>query len=403
MIMKGYTFFYLFICIFTFTGCGIKSDSYNENEYVVRVKVKRSELNLQGLFSDYELIFLEGEKIGKIKKLFCKEDKIIVWTGSGSKRIHSYNCSSQEQAHFAEIGRSPDEYYSIRDVYVEDTSLYILDFIRKSIDIVTHEGKFIRRVGLPEFCDNASPFDNARLVIFKKVPYRPKRNFKITILEEDGESFRHLHDFIPVQEVEAERDFYQLAPLYKFNDKLRFTEAFSEIIYTVHEDRMEPTFKLDFGNKALPYQKYMDEDLNLMEFAEHCMKSGCIWDINCVLENQRYLFFVFRSFKEVYGVFFDKKLKTSSVFNTLNDNVALQVDKLSLNEGFIPMVMTDSSMYFVVEPYFLEELKMRNSKQIRPESDVLGSSIDSLNYALMNVELEDNPVILKYNFRKHDE
>lgn len=382
----------LLFFVATFGQCQSTTHTEIDEGFDINIEVVNATLDMSEIFSDVEIINFSIEPIGKIKKLYFINDKLFLWATSGEQLVHVHDIVTGEHLRLGKLGKGPGEFISIQDVVVDKQWVYILDYSRKQVKVFSHNGVFSRVINLPEFCDNFYPLDSGYVVLRKKVPYESSDEFKLSFYREQESGLRLINEFLPICEVDGERDFYQLAPLYRFKGKVRFTEPFSSSIYTVNPYGYKTAYRLDFGDYALPHQKYKDEAMDLMAFGQYCMSSGCIWNVNCVLENQQYLFFTYRQYKKAYGVFFNKSLNKTIGFNKIDDNLALMTKGIHLAEGFLPMFITDSSIYFVAEAYFLHDIKNNYEQQ---DMFVPGT----MRKELRNIAPSDNPVVLKYNFK----
>lgn len=385
-----YGVFLLFIALFW--QCESTRQEKGRVSLNVKVDVAETTLKMGELFTNAELINLFDEPIGKIIRLYYMGNKLFVWTTSGEHRIHIYDIVSGKHNRLGRLGEGPDEFSSIGDMVVDRQWLYILDFARRKVTVCSHEGIASHVIVLPDWCDNFFPLDSVHVILRKKVPYGTDAEFKLNVYKEDAGNLHLVNQYMPIGEIEAERDFFQLLPLYRYKNEVRFTASFSDTIYSVKVAGYNAAYQLDFAGQDLPHQKYKDEDMDLMAFAQYCMHSGCIWNINCVMENQQYLFFTYRQYKKAYGVFFDKQRKQSMGFDIIDDNVGLMTNGIHMTEGFLPMYITDSSMFFVAEAWFLYDLK-KAGKQPR------GIGTGNMKQVLHNITPSDNPVVLKYNFR----
>jgi hypothetical protein len=317
-------------------SCTKDAKQYNNPSNKIFIEINNETINLSSIFEGFEIIQIEGKVIGRIKKLYENNNKLFFYTNSGNNRVHSFDLKSKNLKSFTEKGRGPNQITSIRDFYYNNNNLYVLDFLKKELYEYTEEGDLSRIIKLPDYCDNIYHLDSSNLILCKKVPYSDKKEFKLNLfsIKKNKVEKRYLQ----LKKIEEERDFAQLTTLYSINDTVCFTQAFSDTIYNIFRDKIEPRYILDFGDKHLPYQMYNDVNIDLRQFGLNCKKSEYIWDINCVLESNKYLFFVFRYGSKIFSNIYLKEKNYCVTFSSFNLTISRKQEKyflqISQDNGF---------------------------------------------------------------------
>ncbi|MFV0267534.1 MAG: 6-bladed beta-propeller [Draconibacterium sp.] len=400
----------IFVCILLVYGISsctnvnkkkVETDSQKAAKAANRINVaiNSDEIDFSEFFTKAEAIKFEAGFVGSVKKLQIVKDKIILLSGSGTKRVHIYDIGTNEMASIAEIGNGPYQFTSVRDIYTFDNSIYILDFNTKSLHEYQLNGDFKKIIPLPDYCDNAFHLNDSSLTLFKKVTYSGGKEYKINSYWAGKGGFKLRNKSLRISAIEDERDFAQLTTLYAINDTVCLAQAFSDTIYEIYIDYIAPRYILDFGAKSLPYEFYYDEKLDLREFVLQCKGSDNIWDVNCVMESNNTLFFTFRHSGGIYADIYDKSAGKNQTFKAFNDDVFLQMPEMEITEGFMPIFLDETALYFLVEPYYLRE-KLKHLESTDYAAPQLAAKEKRPLYRFADdVNPADNPLLLKYTFR----
>lgn len=394
--MKRFLYFAIVILIVFSCNISEKKLSITPGE-TISVKLVNNTIHFSSLFDNCKVIYIGNILIGNIKKLYVQQDKMIFLTASGKKRVHIYDTVTKNITSIAEKGRGPKQIASFRDFYVINDSIYILDFIKKRLKIFSLSGNLIEDILIPDYCDGFYPLKKNQFILYKKVPYQDYEEFKINILQKNGQSFETKNQFIPVKEFEAERDFRQLTTFYKLNDTSCYTHAFSNTIYNVYPNKIIPRYILDFNNKLIPKDIYNDEHLNLREFGLKCKFSDFVWNINCVLESNSKLSFTFWYKEKVYLNVYDKNSQEISTFNLFHDDIFSSFRNCEISEQFKPIYITDDAFYFLVEPFYLLD-RLRDIKENNPDHWLTIQNTTFYKNIINKLQPTGNPLIIKYYF-----
>lgn len=393
----------LVICVLSCTNINEKkiedvTQKTGDKTQRIYIKFNSDKIKLSEFFKKVELIKLNGAFVGSIKKLQIVNNNIIFLTGSGNRRVHIYDIETNKMSSIAEMGNGPTQFTSIRDMYTFNSSIYILDFYKRDLFEYKLNGDFKEIMTLPDYCDNIYHLNDSSITLFKKVTYSSDEEYKINSYSIEKNKFNLRNKSLRIRDIEDERDFAQLSTLYSINDTICLTQAFSDTIYNIYVDHISPRYIFDFGQKTLPYDLYYNEKLGLGEFVSKCKESGRVWNINCVMESNDRLFFVYRYYDKIYANIYNKNDNKNKTFRLFDDDIFLQISSMEMTEGFKPIFLDDTALYFLVEPYYLKD-KLNSLES----NNYLDSSLIKKGnhpfYELANdVNLEDNPILLKYIF-----
>ncbi len=370
--------FLLLLNVFSCKKEVVNTNSGFNNYDTINIDVKKKNVIID-LFSGFDIIKIKGDYIGKIRKLeFLPNGNFVFSTSSGKERAHIYNIIKRERIAIINKGNAPKEVSDVTDLSIDKKgNIYILDMRKKSLHIISKEGKYLKKEKLDDFYDEAIITENFK-VFMKKVPYGLK-DYKITITDND---FNIKKKYLSVPKIAYERDFSQQRSIYKSGDNIMFTQSFSDTIYSINNEKIKTKYLLNFINKQLPYRDYYNKNYDLMKFVQKMRKSNNVWNISSILENDRYMLISFRfgSNKKVFFSFYDKNSKKVRTSNEIDfSKLFLMKNKANFCEDFYPIYMSSKSLYFILEPYYLLE--------------------NDNNISNISTDYDQNPIILKLNFK----
>lgn len=316
--------------------------------------------------------------------------------------------------------------YPITKFVNHDGCYYVLDVRQKVILIFDHEGRFIRKIdkkgrGPGEYVElydfNINPFTgnlemmtslgtvniyditNEKFIKSFRIPmgelavqyfasvtpdmyvffnrYRD-RECKVFFCSPDSATV--LGEAFPFPEYIYRETFLNpyMSTFYTYQDTVRFVRLDNGVISNVNSDMtLTPRYEWDMGEYTfeisdLPEGKSRDEYNQLFRY----MSNKYAYNFQCNAENSKYLFTRFMFKNRFYNLMYDKESGKQSVYVNFNEGIAP-----------VPMVMDEKSMYMLVA---VDELPFI----VKP--DIL----DARNRQILErLTEDDNPVIVKYNFK----
>ena len=396
-------YFSVAIILLSIFSCNKHSNEKKPPTGKIKVNISNTCYSFSNIFSEYEIIPIKGATLGKVKKLYTEGDKIIFTTHSGDHRVHIYDKKTEELKSIAKKGNGPEEFTTISDVFISSQIIHVLDMMKMTVRRYDLNGNFINAHKLPDYFDAIAVFDSLSIAGFKKVNYSSKEDKRINVLSKKGSGvFEIEKGFLPVPGIADERSFSQATALYTVNDTMRFTRPFSDTIYNVFKDAVEPQYLLDFSPHTLPYEWYYEDKLDLLGFVEKTKGSKHVWNINCVYENNTHLFFVFRYSNKIYSCFYDKRSGLALTSRCFEDLLFLNSPSANFSEEFFPAYLDDEGFYVVVEPYYLIEYMESMKRENYKEWARLKESGHPLHKISSKLSLADNPMIIRYKFREYE-
>ncbi len=371
--------------IFLLTSCGKNSGRQNNNSTTITIDIDKPSLNSK-IFNNLEMIKIQGGPVGKIRKLYPINDDYVFSVASGKDRAYLFKPSNDSLIPLIAKGDGPEEVVDVTSLYVDALNhINIQDMIRKKLYIIDATSLSKEEVVLPDFFDEITSLNSSTFVGYKKVPYNEK-DYKITTFQKDDNgNFKTIFENFTISNHLEERDFAQQKAIYNYKDSIRFTQPFSDTIYTINSNTVSAKYIIDFLDKELPYKLYNNKNLDLMQFVQKLRKNNYIWNISSVLENKAYVFLSYRYGAEPdpYFSIYNKLTTQTTTFKNLNLQDMIAIKPSGFNEDFYPVHMDDDAFYVIAEPYFLIENNITSYKE------------HSISY-------EDNPFILKLSFANDD-
>jgi len=368
----------VFVLFLVFYSC---SADKKEEKIKEKIKIEKSfennVMNFDKYFDSFEKIQIKNEVLGKIWRILVKDEKIFILTKSGKNRVYIYDRNKDTLIKIGKLGKGPNEFVSIRDFYIFNNKINVLDFSKKRILKFDFNGKFVNLIEFPIYCDRVLQLDNNNYVLFKKVKYKNSSEYKVNLYSEEKNKI--VNEYLDLENIDEMRDFTQNTTLYYYNDTIRLFQTFSDKIFDIFKDKIKVKYLFDFGKYSLPNEIYNDSKLDLFKFVSKCRASSFVWAKNTFFENERYSEFLFKYNNNNYLNLYDKYKDKSSSYQYFSDNLFSNIQKGSFSLGFRPVFMNNNSFYFIIEPYYLIK---QTSKHVK------------------NVSINDNPIIVKYNFKK---
>ena len=270
--------FFAIIFLSIFSSCN--NDSEQQRESLVpqeegRVGIENFVINrvdnysFSELFEGFEVIPIGGDLIGQIDKIIAKDDKIVIMTKSGKDRVFLLDLSTGENKAIVTRGIGPEEMTAVNNIRIFNDRLFVYDVIRTKMKVLDLNGNDLNEFYLDESFDDFVYLSDSTIVGQKTIKYEQyKDEFKVNVFNVKDQSNLSLtlnafklsmHDF--------ERNINQSQSLVAMGDgSARYVSAFSDTVYAVTSDRVEPTFVFDFDNRSISYKDICDENLKMSPF-----------------------------------------------------------------------------------------------------------------------------------------
>lgn len=374
--MKNFSLFF-FACI-VLSACkdNVKtSDTTTITTDSVKEVIDLTQIKFDGdrHAKDIKFIPLETNEnclIANVSKVLIKNDTLIVCDNKFNQ-IHSFDINGKHLNSFGSIGRGPGEYLSAEDISfnLDSTSLIVLSNNSKKILEYTLEGKHTQDLTMDIFGSKIAIAKDGNTIIYinKNVsPYSEK--FDLLRLNANGDILNRSF------KIEKEGDY---AVSYSgflgtgLKGEILFNNAFRDTIYEIDGPVAKARYVFKLGNKELT-DKSNASISNLLE-------SG---------GNYNFLTQVFFEFKDeilfgihsngmVYSILLDFEKGSKERLSFPLNNIVGQDKFQNVYATFSPLVKVNEAN----TDYFKEAIK----------------NYTSMGQALERVNIEANPIIVKYS------
>ena len=239
--------FFLILASILLYACGNDTGStYSDIPGMDRVEIKeRQKISMDSVIAKIDYIKLgdTGDVlIGKVTHLLFTPDHIVVGDADKAQAIFIFDRQGNPQTVINRFGRGPQEYQSIRYVFLtpDKKTVGIVDRGGQKILYFDMDGNFKDKKPLPFYCDNAEWLDDETMILVSSdgtalESYPNKEDllfFTDTTLQIKSSAFPNPFD----------RTIFHYRPLHvkRFGDRIHACKSFGDTIYQVTSDGISP-------------------------------------------------------------------------------------------------------------------------------------------------------------------
>ena len=321
--------------------------------------------------------------IGNIKRIYLKNDKIIIFDDK-TFGVYLFNMDGSYYSKIHSVGNGPGEYPpDIYDVFVTDSCIALFCPAMNKILCYSYEGKHLRNISLIGVSGRSfGTFDDNKFhIISNWIPSRAGRYNYFCVDIEKGVTNRQLS--FTKEDVRVGRG-WGLSSYLSFNDERALAIlSTSNTIYEIsQQNEICARYYVDILKNRMPDEIAEGDALKAIE-------SGFSLGLDGILESKRYMFLGFDHYTAIYDkesrsvVTMGKNIKIPDIPTTLRFKTAsnIQGDKLIYKQTDFYSFMEDTFEYV-------------NSF---PESSFKSKYLNALN----NIKSEeDNPIITILKFKQ---
>jgi len=379
--MKHFYLLFLLITLILISSC--QPVSRQSAIEVIEVDAESSdEMKLSAFFTDFKVVRLETSDdvlIGEIGRIKQANNKIYVSDGNA---LYVFDQTGKCLSFINKRGQGPGEYSGVQDFTVDGENIVIWSNAARKILVYRESGEFVSEYRLKHWAHVMSPSVAHNYILYSGNQIGDGDNYKLHVINKEGETDVK---FMPINEIKSK--YLMILQEYnfaKYKDNLRFFEAYNDTIYTITEDKIEPTFFVDFKGKNIP-QSFFDRGYeNVMKFIQSFMQQDYAFGVFYFTENEQTKMFC--SYYQNKGklTFFDVQSKTSQTFSSIQDDVFFNSLKLQIAEFHY---FANENIIFPVDAATIVE--RRENYQV---SEKYKNIIDT-------VKDEDNHVLFIFNLK----
>ena len=392
--MKNYFSFILAASIFlcscgNHSGSGVVGSINGDLSRMDRVEIKEQRtFELDSVIEKIEYVKLGNTGdvlIGKVTHLLFTPDRIVVGDAYMSKAIFVFDREGNPRAVINRLGRGPQEYQNIDDVFLtpDRQAIGIVDNSDEKLLYFDMDGNFLRGQSLPFSCHDIEWIDDRTMMLSTtgragQSPALESYPDKEDLLFFTDTTLQTVHGSAFINPFNVDIFHFQPLNMKRFDDRIYVSKAFGDTIYQVTKESIFPRYWIDMkgiGGDANFGKDMSDEKLREIISRSHFSNSYVVTD--------DYVFFRVTKNGIMFPVLFNEH--TKKVYNIGFDSRAALSVHLLLAE------FSDANRFVVAVPAF---------QFLTFCPDVPG--VELHNEIKEGLSDEDNPVLLFYTLKDPD-
>ena len=393
--MKNYFSFILAASIFlcscgNHSGSGVVGSINGDLSRMDRVEIKEQRtFELDSVIEKIEYVKLGNTGdvlIGKVTHLLFTPDRIVVGDAYMSKAIFVFDREGNPRAVINRLGRGPQEYQNIDDVFLtpDRQAIGIVDNSDEKLLYFDMDGNFLRGQSLPFSCHDIEWIDDRTMMLSTtgragQSPALESYPDKEDLLFFTDTTLQTVHGSAFINPFNVDIFHFQPLNMKRFDDRIYVSKAFGDTIYQVTKESIFPRYWIDMkaiGGEANFGKDMSDEKLREIISRSHFSNSYVVTD--------DYVFFRITKNGIMFPVLFNEH--TKKVYNIGFDSRAALSVHLLLAE------FSDANRFVVAVPAF--------QFQTFCPDEVPG--VELRNEIKEGLSDEDNPVLLFYTLKDPD-
>ena len=372
---------FIILIISTFMHCNNQKNQNKINtseEIVIQVNTSKSEtFDIIEFHKDFNCsihyIPLETTNeslIGKIKKVYLLRDIIIVFDKK-TDRILLFHQDGRFIRQIGQRGQGPDEYYTLNDIFFEESTelIYAHERLKNIIFVFNIEGTIVDRIK-PDFMFNSFCKTKDGFWLYTCFKHNNPNGYNLMLV--DYSMKKMIGGYFP-----QHPNFVNVASdvvRFRFDSEGRayFTYPTSSCVYLLDNAIPKIFCRIDFGNKNAPYNEIakissIEEYDIIMENDYFIIGDYHIWNNNLIFS------FKESSFNKPHAVFFGYYNNKKSKCNIYrNSKISKELPTTSV---------LNNSRYYLIYSIFPFELDVDELSYMEKQ---IGKKLDE----------EDNPILI---------
>ena len=353
-----------FLCLLFSCNNKNERDRSESDLVIIDVSVDNVEkLDYKDLFSAYTAIPLETNDeslIATISKIYVTDEYIIIFD-SKIATILLFLKNGNFVRRIGQKGNGPNEYLFLNDIFYDSKTqmIYAHERFQQRIFLYDLFGNFHKKTQASEYHFNSFCKSDVGFWIYSCVkPNDKEEGYNLTLLEDDLQQQKG--EFFP------QKEFINAVFSSTFTcdeDGIPyFFYPTSNIIYQLKQNKPKPYFRIDFGEKTMPYEK-------IKKLTDHKAYADLIADrkylgaIDNFFINQTICCFTFR--ESGYNI----PAKAYTCFITLSNNKfnifsASSIQSFDFPVWNHPIGITSNSIIYAVYPHMYPEESITDLEKI---------------------------------------
>jgi len=358
---------YLFLAVAFICSC---NQGNNLGGYQITVAFDSSnEINASSFIENFSIIRLSTDDhtlIHQISKVQYINNKIFILDVPGNS-IFIFNKDGSLYYRIRRVGQGPGEYAQVKDFFVSEGNLYLLDFAQQSILKLNENLEYIERIRLETFSSYFVYSDNFFWTYSEPTPRR--NDYQFAHLSSNGEM---ISEFLPRVSSSNQFNWTGVNVFHRNSNELYLSPRFGNVIYRIQDGNIIPVFGIDFGRRRFPTRDNVNNhDITAPDF-RFLLKR------NFYLSDRFLIFDYFMDWNRHFNVY--DRIDGINITGVVNND-------LIENFRFFPQWGNDN--------YLIEMLYPEHLLNHFAESPQFADFID-----LSELREDDNPLIIIYKLRR---
>lgn len=371
--------FFLLIFTLLLSAChNYKADFVRKdgfNVILIDKAIKEQRIKLSSYIDKINYIPLETNTnvlIGKIEKIGFDKNYIYLLDRYSANSLFVFDFKGKFIAKIGNPGKGPGEYNSAQDFCIlPGDTILLYDRDGKKI-IYYHNFKFLKSQQI-DWYSHSFAYNEGHYYFYMQKQYfansKYKGNYDLIVTNPSIDVTNKSFAFESNNKL-----YYDPINVFRnFNDSIQFMRRFQNKLYKIKGSVIAPSYYLDFGQFAVPYEKTLD----MVAFNKSKSDYSYLW--NVFLEGSRLIYFdaVLKGDNSVYYFFYNKVNNLLTYSNRLENDID--------GVPFDFCLSTDSTFIGSVNP-----IDIINNPNINKEK----LSIDP-----SRIKTLDNPIIAIYKLK----
>lgn len=335
-------------------------------------------LSIFDYFSRVELVPLETSPkcmIKKVSKLICSLDRYYV-LDEDQAILFIFDSYGKYLSSINKRGNGPGEYAEIYDFKIEMDKVEILDPAGKIIEY-DYDGNFLKTYRLPfRAADLLDSVNKDTLVLYRSFAEKRINFYSKSSAQILNKTYKRPETLSRIYSTGRN-------PFYHFNDTLHFFSPYDNNIYYIDDMELNIKYQWNFGKynlkiKDIP-ERLPSDNQSFIKYViklKEDINSKFVNDFKYIIETDQYILTSISFKKYNRHILYDKRTGKSNIFVKTKEGVIFYYP--TLFEDGIASCINPDKIQLLAPAQVLDE-KNQNT--------------------LKNIEIDDNPLIVKYYFK----
>jgi hypothetical protein len=235
-------------------------EEHVENDSIPVIDLSDLDLNQVPLFSDiYDSIsFVKLETrddafIGDINKIIAVDGKFIIMDADQAQSVLVFDDKGRFLNRIGRNGRGPQEYEYPSDITYDkyNDEIIINNNNRQMLMFFKLDGTFVKEIPLNFYFGALNVIDSNTIAIYRNNRGNGEDDYNLVLIDREGNV---KNQFLPIDRATDLLSASCEMAFFLYGDTLQFSPPYSRIIYALNEDGLLPRYRVNFGDRNIPYR-----------------------------------------------------------------------------------------------------------------------------------------------------